>query len=136
MLKGSHDSFCTLPLHTHFASMTSLGRMDHAPCSTVALKRDSCGSAVIQGCICRTGQYLDILLRPGTSPLLHPTPVGALAPLPQQSPEMQKSSEEEQAKAPGILKGHNAWCYCESQEATTIWVLQEKHSEIFRCCRV
>lgn len=59
-----------------------------------------------------------------------PLPLGVLAALPQQSPETQKSIQEEQrrwlggnllltqAKAPHFLKGHNACYYWESQEAS------------------
>lgn len=36
-----------------------------------------------------------------------------------------------QAKAPDFLEEHNACCYCESQEASMISVLQEKCPEIF-----
>lgn len=57
MLKGPCDSFFIWPLHTHFAFVTGLGKMDHAPCSTVALKRDSCGSGVIQGASAEYGNF-------------------------------------------------------------------------------
>lgn len=72
-----------------------------------------------------------------------PLPVGVLASLPEESPETQKSIQEEQrgwlegsvllaqAKAPDFLKGHNACCYWESQEASMICVLQEKCPEGF-----
>lgn len=118
-------------LYTHFPFMTGLGKMVYAVCSTVALKRDSCDAW-------EHLQNMATSLNPRG-----PIPVGALAALPQKSPETQKSIQEEQrrwlrgslllaqAKALGFLKGHNACCYWESQEAATICVLQEKCPEIF-----
>lgn len=97
-------------LYTHFAFMTGLGKRDCV--ATVALKRDSCGSAMTHVSICRIWQ----LSKSSWDPL----PLGVLAALPQQSPERQKWIQEEQrrwlggslllarAKAPYFLKGHNA----------------------------
>lgn len=52
-------------LYTHFAFMTGLGKRDCV--ATVALKRDSCGSAMTHVSICRIWQHLLILLRPPSS---------------------------------------------------------------------
>lgn len=78
-----------------------------------------------------------------------PLPLGVLAALPQQSPETQKSIQEEQrrwlggnllltqAKAPHFLKGHNACYYWESQEASAFVCYKKSALSFFffQCCR-